>query len=220
MFKRKKVSESLLLALTGCMVASSYALAEDKPKDEDIEKISIVGSNIKINRDTGALPVTTVTEDDILNSGALSGDELLAEIPQVGDVGFNEARAGAGVNDARGDVSSINLRGAGSGNTLTLLNGRRLVLHPGTQSENRVPITTVNSNTLPVKGLKRVEVLRDGAGAVYGSDAVAGVVNYVLKDDYEGSEFSIRYGEAEGTSRNDLTIGGVTGISLTTISPT
>lgn len=214
MFKRKKVSESLLLALTGCMVASSYALAEDKPKDEDIEKISIVGSNIKINRDTGALPVTTVTEDDILNSGALSGDELLAEIPQVGDVGFNEARAGAGVNDARGDVSSINLRGAGSGNTLTLLNGRRLVLHPGTQSENRVPITTVNSNTLPVKGLKRVEVLRDGAGAVYGSDAVAGVVNYVLKDDYEGSEFSIRYGEAEGTSRNDLTIGGVTGISF------
>lgn len=211
MIKKPKLKHLSLCVLTA--LAPQLAFAQDA-EEKEVERIAVVGSNIKINRDTGALPVTTVGAEEIENTGALSGDELLAEIPQIGDTGFNEARAGAGVNDARGDVSSINLRGAGSGNTLTLLNGRRLVLHPGTQSENRVPITTVNSNTLPVKGLKRVEVLRDGAGAVYGSDAVAGVVNYVLRDDYEGSEVSVRYGESEGTSRNDLNIGGITGFSF------
>lgn len=125
--------------------------------------------------------MTILDSDDIINTGAVTGDELLRSIPQVGDISFNNERSIGGVNDARGDVASINLRGIGTGNTLTLLNGRRLVLHPGTQTENFVPVTTVNSNTLPVTGLRRLEVLRDGASALYGTDAVAGVVNYVLK---------------------------------------
>ncbi len=179
--------------------------------EKKVERISVIGSHIKVNHDTGALPVTAISAEDIENSGAVSGAELLADIPQQGDVAFNSSRVVGGVNDARGDVSSYNLRGLGTGNTLVLLNGRRLVLHPGTQSENFVPVTTANANTLPVRGLKRVEVLRDGAAAIYGSDAVAGVVNYALKDDYEGSELNVNYGSEEGTPRDTLNLSGATG---------
>lgn len=207
-----------LTHLSLCVVAalsSQVAMAADeKKKEKEVERISVTGSNIKVNHDTGALPVTVISAQDIENSGALSGAELLAEMPQQGDVSFNSSRAVGGVNDARGDVSSYNLRGLGTGNTLVLLNGRRMVLHPGTQSENFVPVTTSNSNTLPVRGLKRVDVLRDGAAAIYGSDAVAGVVNYALKDDYEGSEINLQYGDEQGTSRDTLNLTGATGFFL------
>jgi len=180
-------------------------------QEERIERIQVVGSNIRGARAAGALPVTFLSEEDIENTNAMSGDELLRSIPQIGDVAFNNERVIGGVNDARGDVSSINLRGIGTGYTLTTLNGRRLVLHPGTQTENFVPVATVNSNTLPVRGLSRLEVLRDGAAAIYGSDAIAGVVNYVLKDDVDSSEISVSHGGSDGTSLSQTTVNGLTG---------
>ena len=211
--KLKHVSLCVLAALTAQSTFIQQAIAEEATT-KDVERISVIGSHIKVNHDTGALPVTAISAEDIENSGALSGAELLADIPQQGDVAFNSSRSVGGVNDARGDVSSYNLRGLGTGNTLVLLNGRRLVLHPGTQSENFVPVTTANANTLPVRGLKRVEILRDGAAAIYGSDAVAGVVNYALKDDYEGSELNFNYGTEEGTERDALNLSGATGFFL------
>lgn len=177
-----------------------------------VERIQVVGSNIRGARAAGTLPVTFLSEEDIRDTNAMSGDELLRSIPQIGDVAFNNERVIGGVNDARGDVSSINLRGIGTGYTLTTLNGRRLVLHPGTQTENFVPVATVNSNTLPVRGLSRLEVLRDGAAAVYGSDAIAGVVNYVLKDDVDTSEISLSHGSTDGTSFAQTTLNALTGM--------
>ena len=203
-----------MTALAAQTALIQQANAEEAVKVKDVERISVIGSHIKVNHDTGALPVTAISAEDIENSGAISGAELLADIPQQGDVAFNSSRAVGGVNDARGDVSSYNLRGLGTGNTLVLLNGRRLVLHPGTQSENFVPVTTANANTLPVRGLKRVEILRDGAAAIYGSDAVAGVVNYALKDNYEGAELNLNYGTEEGTERDILNLSGATGFFL------
>lgn len=209
LFHYKPVALCVAVALSG----TAYA-ADNKNAEESVERISVIGSNIKTNHDTGQLPVSVMSAEDIENTGAITGAELLAEIPQAGEVNFSSERVSGGVNDARGDVSSINLRGLGTGNTLTLLNGRRLVLHPGTQSENLVPVTTVNSNTLPVKGLKRLEVLRDGAAAIYGSDAVAGVINYVLKDDYEGTEISLNHGSSEGTELDQTTLSGIHGFSF------
>nr|WP_236701359.1 TonB-dependent receptor [Thalassomonas viridans] len=209
--KLKHLSLCVISALAAQAGSIGLVYAQDVAGEKKVERISIIGSHIKVNHDTGALPVTAISAEDIENSGAVSGAELLAEIPQQGDVAFNSSRVVGGVNDARGDVSSYNLRGLGTGNTLVLLNGRRLVLHPGTQSENFVPVTTANANTLPVRGLKRVEVLRDGAAAIYGSDAVAGVVNYALKDDYEGSELNVNYGSEEGTARDTLNLNGATG---------
>jgi outer membrane receptor protein involved in Fe transport len=153
---------------------------------EEVQDIVVVGTNIRGADVTDILPVTVLTTEDIEATAATSGDELFRSIPQAGDVAFNEGRDTGGINDARGDVASINLRALGTGNTLVLLNGRRMVLHPGTQAENLVPVQSVNTNAIPVTGIRRIEVLRDGASAIYGTDAVAGVINTVLKTRFNG----------------------------------
>jgi len=122
------------------------------------------------------LPVTVVDEIDIENSGASSGDEIFRSIPQAGTVAFNEQNATT-QNNARGDVASINLRDLGTGNTLLLINGRRMNLHPGFQTELLVPVVTPDANEIAPGSVRRIEVLRDGASAIYGADAVAGVIN-------------------------------------------
>jgi len=192
-------------------LAAQLANAEGEGQGESVERIQVVGSNIRGARAAGALPVTILNAEDIANTGAATGDDLMRSIPQIGDISFNNERSIGGVNDARGDVASINMRGIGTGNTLTLLNGRRMVKHPGTQTENFVPVTTVNSNTLPVAGLRRVEILRDGASAIYGTDAVAGVVNYVLKDDLVGSNVTLNYGKSQGTELDQVALNASTG---------
>ncbi|TMO66705.1 TonB-dependent receptor [Pseudoalteromonas aurantia] len=206
-----RLSYMSICLLTAILPHTSFA---NNNNEADIEKISVIGSNIKRTADVGALPVTTLTDVDIQNSGAMTGDDLIRSIPQMGQVNFGASTGNGGVNDARGDVSSINLRGLGTGNTLTLLNGRRLVTHPGTQSENFVPVSTVNSNTLPVAGLRSLQILRDGAAAIYGSDAVAGVVNYQLKSDFEGNKITVKHGSSQGTTLNESTVNLLTGFNF------
>lgn len=185
--------------------------------EAEVERISVIGSNIKRATDITTLPVTALTAADIENTAAMTGDELLRSIPQMGSVNFGETTGSSNVNDARGDVGSFNLRGLGAGNTLVLLNGRRMVNHPGTQSKkgaNKVPVNTVNSNTLPVSGLRSLEVLRDGAAAIYGSDAVAGVVNYAIDDDHVGHKLGLRYGQSQGTPLDETTLSYLGGVEL------
>jgi outer membrane receptor protein involved in Fe transport len=198
--KHATLAQSLLLS-SALIAFSSTALAQTNDTSSE-DEIVVVGTQIKGSDIAGILPVTSLTETDIELTGAVSGDELLAAIPQIGDVTFREGRF-TGVNGARGDVGSINLRGVGDGNTLVLLNGRRVVNHPGTQAVNQTPVVSVNSNALPVFGVKRVEVLRDGASAVYGSDAVAGVINTILDDDFDGLTVQLQYGASEGTSLDE-----------------
>ncbi len=197
--------KSILKTLLASTVLTGFgytAVAQsDAPAAED--EIITVGTQIKGADIAGILPVTSLSEIDIEATGAVSGDELLASIPQIGDVTFREGRF-TGVNGARGDVGSVNLRGVGDGNTLVLLNGRRMVNHPGTQAVNQTPVVSVNSNAMPVTGIKRIEVLRDGASAVYGSDAVAGVINTVLDDDYVGTQLQLKYGTSEGTALDEF----------------
>ncbi len=198
----RHISTKLLLS-TAIMIISANAAAQTAQEPTE-DEIIVVGTQIKGADIAGILPVTSLGEADIEVTGAVSGDELLESVPQLGDVSFREGRF-SGVNGARGDVGSINLRSIGTGNTLVLLNGRRLVLHPGTQAEDLVPVVSVNSNSLPVTGIKRLEVLRDGAAAIYGTDAVAGVINTILDDDYDGAQVSLQYGFSEGTSLNETT---------------
>lgn len=178
-------------------------------------EITVVGTQIRGASSTAALPVTVVDQDQIAATGALSGDELFRAIPQAGDVTFNEANNAQTSNAARGDVNSINLRNLGVGNTLVLLNGRRLVQHPTSQAgDGNVPVLGYNSNSLPIAGLQRLEILRDGAAAIYGADAVAGVVNTVTKTDFDGASLDYRFGFAEGTSRKELQFTGTYGINF------
>ncbi|MFL2701300.1 MAG: TonB-dependent receptor [Gammaproteobacteria bacterium] len=190
--------KKLFITLIGTCLALSAPLfaAED---DSEVEEVVVVGSQIKGAKITGALPVSIVSGLDIEATGVDSGDDLLEHIAEQGQNYFNEAEdASGGVNASRGDVGAYNLRNLGVGNTLTLLNGRRLVNSPGYQTEliggDYVPTTSVNSNLIPVTGIERLEILRDGASAVYGADAVAGVINNVLQDDYEGLSVTARVG--------------------------
>ncbi|MFD2431390.1 TonB-dependent receptor plug domain-containing protein [Sphingobium scionense] len=147
--------------------------------------------------------------------GAVSGDELFRSIPQFGDVQFNSQYLPGSSNGARGDIGSLDLRSLGIGNTLVLLNGRRVVAHPTSQANDQlVPVLSYNTNAIPVNGLERLEVLRDGAAAIYGADAVAGVVNTVLKTNYQGAELSLQYGGAEGTGLREFNGNGVIGTNF------
>ncbi|WP_168075297.1 TonB-dependent receptor [Caulobacter sp. SSI4214] len=179
-----------------------------------VDTLVVVGSQIEGAKRTAALPVTVIGEKEILATGAVSGDELFRAIPQAGDVQFQEARTTGNLNDARGDVASLNLRSLGTGNTLALLNGRRAVLAPGSQTENLVPVQTVNTNAFPVAGIKRVEVLRDGAAAIYGADAVAGVVNVVLDTRFRGLRMEAQAGGSEGTGYREGTVNVKAGTRL------
>ena len=176
------------------------------------DEIVVVGTQIKGASTTAALPVSVIDANQIDATGALSGDELFRSIPHAGDVTFNEANNPQTSNAARGDVNSINLRNLGVGNTLVLLNGRRLVNHPTSQAgDGNVPVLGYNANSLPVAGIQRLEILRDGAAAIYGSDAVAGVVNTVTKTNIHGGSLDFRYGGAEGTHRREFQVTGTAG---------
>lgn len=204
------------LVLTFSASASVYAeveatdSAKNAKQDAKIEKISVVGTQIRGGQMAESLAVSVLSNEDIAEFGIDSGDELLDLIPENGQNFFSEAENTGGVNAARGDMGGFNLRNVGTGNTLVLLNGRRMVNAASYQTEevggSFVPVNTVNSNEIPVAGLDRVEVLRDGASAIYGADAVAGVVNNVIDTDFEGFEFSLRLKEFEHLPRNDETV--------------
>jgi outer membrane receptor protein involved in Fe transport len=185
--------------------------AQDNGDDaSSVDDIVVVGSQIRGADVTAALPVTVLSEEQILATGAVNGDDLLRSIPQMGDVLFSAANNAQTSNAARGDVNSVNLRSLGVGNTLVLLNGRRIVQHPtsqGTSDTGTVPVLSYNSNAIPVTGLERLEVLLDGAAAIYGADAVAGVVNTVLQDDFDGLKMTTQYGGAEGTHLREFNLG-------------
>ena len=204
---------TILACATGASAqtaSSSGSEVEDPQSASDLGDVIVVGSQIRGAAVNTALPVTVLDEEQILATGAVNGDDLMRSIPQMGDVLFSAANNPQTSNAARGDVNSVNLRSLGVGNTLVLLNGRRIVQHPtsqGTSDTGTVPVLSYNSNAIPVSGLRRVEVLLDGAAAIYGADAVAGVVNTVLRDNFDGLRMTSQYGGAEGTHLRELNLG-------------
>lgn len=201
---------ALSILIASCL--SAPVLAQDNTAStEAVEKVTVVGSHIKGGQVAEALAISVLGAEDIDILGIDSLDDLLSSIPENGQNFFSEAEnISGGVNAARGDVGAYNLRNLGTGNTLVLLNGRRMVNAASYQTEevggSFVPVNSVNVNTIPVAGLDRVEVLRDGASAIYGADAVAGVVNHVLKSDFVGFTVSGRWAEYEHIPRDTQTL--------------
>ena len=207
-------SSASAVLFAGAALAQEAPITGSGEQASQVEDVVVVGTNIRGARTTAALPVVVADREQIEATGATTGDELLRTIPQMGDVLFDSANNPQTSNSARGDVNSVNLRSLGVGNTLVLLNGRRLVQHPtsqGTSDTGTVPVLSYNSNAIPVSGLERLEVLLDGAAAIYGADAVAGVVNTVLRDNIDGLTVSARYGGAEGTQMRDTEFNLFTG---------
>lgn len=204
---------------SGVMAMAAAQSAAQAPADalsgDDGGDIVVIGSQIKGATTTGALPVSVIGVGDIQATGAVSANELFRTLPEAGDVSFNEQWLGGNSpNGARGDVSTVSLRGLGQGNTLLLLNGRRVVTHPTSQADLSIPVFGYNVNAIPVEGLQRVEVLRDGAAALYGSDAVAGVVNNVLRTDVRGLLIDSQFGFAEDSNLSEFQISGATGMEF------
>jgi len=170
--------------------------------EDAIDEVVVTGSNLHRQDAQGVLPVTVLGVEAMQLRDALTPVEMLTSLPQVTGVPASEApRGGSG---ARGDISTVSMRGLAASATLVLLNGRRLVAHPTTEDMNYAP----NVNQLPTQGLQRIEVLRDGASSIYGSDAVAGVVNYITSRDFEGTQTRVRLGapQHEGGENAQITL--------------
>jgi iron complex outermembrane receptor protein len=167
------------LVAVSALLWAIHAPAADPPADPEPEKltrIEVTGSRIpRIDAET-SLPVQVITRDEILRANWTTAAELLANVP----ANTNGANLQTSLFDARHPgLESANLRGLGDGNTLVLLNGRRLANYAFLSG-------TVNLSAIPLAAIDRVEVLKDGASSVYGSDAVAGVVNFITRKDYTG----------------------------------
>lgn len=183
-----RASLALLVSAASLHGQATAPSAPEKPLV--LEAVTVTGSNIRRIEQETTLPVSVFNRDDLELRAAPTAAELLQMLPNGGVLSLTETNVlGA---DARGDNTSLNLRGIGSGNTLVLVNGRRLAPHPISQAEGGVPSLAVNINQLPTAAIDRVEILRDGASAIYGADAAAGVVNTLLRRDYDGYEVSLR----------------------------
>ncbi len=189
----------LLLGVgTSLAVGQSVPPAPAAPTKEDtvkLEAFTVTGSNIKRLDFERTLPVTSVRAEQLEVFDPGQPSDLLAALPMAAGLPGNEAALAT--QNARGDNANVSFRGLSSGNTLILLNGRRLAPHPITWNENGIPALSVNVNQLPNRGIERVDILRDGASSIYGADAVAGVVNYVMHRRFRGTELSLRWGVSE-----------------------
>ena len=153
------------------------------------EKIEVTGSNIKRIEGETALPVTVITRQDIERMGAVTTEDILKRIT-ASTAMFSDSTQGVGYA-----VSNANLRGIGASSTLVLLNGRRLANHAfGSIGGFNASANAVDLNSIPFSAIERVEVLRDGASAIYGTDAVGGVINFITRTDYRGLEVTVNYG--------------------------
>jgi outer membrane receptor protein involved in Fe transport len=158
---------------------------------EELETVMVTGSYIRRADLESTVPLTVIDQAAIETRNALLPSDLLMSLPSVVNLPENESRLGS--SGARGDNANINMRNMGATATLILVNGRRMAVNPMTAGLSQA----VNVNQLPTQGIERIEVLRDGASSIYGSDAVGGVINYVLKREFDGIEAGLRYGLTE-----------------------
>lgn len=207
----RRLSVSMIASVAAAMAtASSMAYGQDAGSEAaasasaPIEEIIVTGSRL-IRQDLAApSPVTVISEADIRNSGSVTIENTLNEFPQLAGGQNSSVNAGADAG-----VLTANLRGLGATRTLVLVNGRRFI---PANSDGLVDLASI-----PDALVKNVEIITGGASAVYGSDAIAGAVNFILRDDFEGVELGYQTGITERgdaeTHKLDLTIGGNVGSS-------
>ena len=187
MTKKHSLGLAIAAALGGGSIALA-ALPAAAQQAQKIEKIEVTGSNIKRVEGEGPSAIVVMSRDEIEKSGATNVYDLL------GMVAANQSIGSVAVNNVVGSLTfsaqTASLRGLGGGRTLVLLNGKRLNSFSGEING----VQGVNLSTIPFSAIERVEILLDGASAVYGSDAVAGVINFIMRKDFRGAEVSAYYG--------------------------
>jgi iron complex outermembrane receptor protein len=184
------------------------ALAQQKPatttEDRTLEEVVVTGSRIARPELESTTPITIVGAPEIEASGNLNIADVLRNLPQVGISGLSSSNSN--FSTAGGGINSIDLRNLGDNRTLVLVNGRRMVSGYTSSTTNVVDV-----NMIPTDFIERVDIITGGASAVYGSEAVAGVVNFILKDHFEGIRVRGQDGGAtqggENTRLGSLTVG-------------
>jgi iron complex outermembrane recepter protein len=192
---REKLGTSLVLAVGGWLVAlptlaQTPPAPPPPPPQQQLERVEITGSSIKrIDAET-ALPVQVITREQIQRSGVSNVEQLMEQVTALSSSqGLTTASASGATT---GGISAISLRGLGSLRTLVLLNGRRIAPYGIGFLNDSV---SVDVNSIPISAIERVEILKDGASAIYGSDAIAGVVNFILRQEFQGVEATAEYGD-------------------------
>jgi len=185
MFKNNKLTNAVRFALIAGATSSALVMPNAFAAEETAEKterIAVTGSRIAKPELSQATPIIVLGADDIAKFGTTDIASMLAELPAIG---ATDTLVGNNNDNEEAGVSSADLRRLGSNRTLVLVNGRRHVAgSPGSAQ--------VDLSTIPSSLIKRVEIITGGASAIYGSDAVSGVVNVILKDDFEGFELDIQ----------------------------
>ena len=203
---RKKLAAACALVLAaGAAPWTLFAQEADSEADDSfvMEEVMVTGTRIKGLDMKGAAQAVQVNQRDILESGAENIGQLMQDLTVTGGgLGtFTTSTAGPLSSETPVGSSAVSLRGLGTGSTLTLINGRRASV----ASFARGQASFIDVNSIPTSAVERVEILLSGASASYGADAVAGVVNYVLREDFEGLEVSASYGDSSASSDNSRT---------------
>lgn len=195
--RKKQLAGVVAQALGAGVALSMFAAGALAQQAQKVEKIEVTGSNIKrVDTETIA-PVEIITREDIERTGQASIADVLRNIPASVSGSFNESATNSFAPGATG----LSLRGLGSKSTLVLINGRRTAGYGFAQN---ISDTFVDVNSIPSAAVERVEILKDGASALYGSDAIAGVVNIILRKDFKGAQAGVRVGRSEG--KNDYRV--------------
>jgi iron complex outermembrane recepter protein len=203
MMQMKKKQIILLMATMFAGIAAAQQ-AVVVPKTE---KIEVTGSNIKRVDTEAPSVVQIITREEIEKSGASTVAELLRSVPAISSGALQDFNTGSGFSPA---VQSASLRGLGSVGTLVLLNGRRVAPSP-TADPNTGQGSAFNLNTIPFNAIERIEILKDGASAIYGSDAIAGVINFILRKDYVGAEARVSGQSTSDNTFKNYSISGTVG---------
>ena len=197
--KQRGFTASKQLAL-GALIGAAFAPAHAQTTGGatyEPPKVIITGSNIARIAGEGSTPIEIITRAQIDKSGAATVVEMLGKLPSIG-----VALDGNSYGSFAGGASSVSLRGVDAKYTLILLNGRRLANYG---FANGAENSFVDLNNIPLAALESVEILRDGASAIYGSDAVAGVINFKTRANYQGMEASANIGanqQGDGSTFN------------------
>ncbi|MAB26939.1 MAG: TonB-dependent receptor, partial [Alteromonadaceae bacterium] len=203
----RKTSNYYLLLLFSSGVAVPYAQSQEANGEATIEEVVVTGSYIRSTAVDKTSPVEIISSDYIINSGAADVGELTAKWSFVSGSENNPDAFTAGETQG---TSNVNLRGLGLSSTLVLINGTRQTFSGGIANDGSV---FVDTSTIPLAAIDRVEVLKEGATATYGSDAVAGVVNFILRDEFEGFEVSGGYEEIANANTGKSSFNLLTGFS-------
>lgn len=200
--KTNKLRDAIAFALVvGTSSTAGIAFAQDSQAGATtLDRIEVTGSRIKRTDVEGPSPITVISRQDIETAGEISVADFLRNNVYNS---FGSTRESSG--SATGSAATISLRGLGSEYTLVLLDGRRMTASPTLGGGAQ------NINLIPTAAVERIEILREGAGAVYGSDAIGGVVNIILRKDYEGLTFSAGYESPDigPTGRTASVSGGI-----------